>query len=70
MKFSPRIYIIDSVKLAKVFKLAVSSNSKNFFTPILLHQLLNFKGITQEIVSLSLKASDKEKLMILSEGIL
>ncbi|MDU2122325.1 MAG: hypothetical protein E7E64_07275, partial [Clostridium celatum] len=61
---------IDSVKLAKVFKLAVSSNSKNFFTPILLHQLLNFKGITQEIVSLSLKASDKEKLMILSEGIL
>ena len=41
MKFSPRIYIINSLKLAKVFKLAVSSNSKNFFTPTLLHQLLN-----------------------------
>ena len=34
VKFSPRIYIIDSVKLAKVFKLAIHSNSKNFFTPL------------------------------------
>ena len=41
VKFSPGIYIIDSLKLAKVFKLAVSSNSKNFLMLTLLHQLLN-----------------------------
>ena len=34
VKFSPRIYIIDSVKFAKVFKLAIGSNSKNFFTQL------------------------------------
>jgi hypothetical protein len=34
VKFSPRIYIIDSVKFAKVFKLAIRSNSKNFFTQL------------------------------------
>ena len=31
---------------------------------------LTFKVVTKKIVSFSFKASDKEKLMILSEGIL
>ena len=31
---------------------------------------LTFKGITQEIVSFSFKASDREKMIILSEGTL
>ena len=41
VKFSLRIYIIDSVKFTKDFKLAKASNSKIFLTQILLHQLLN-----------------------------
>ena len=65
--FTKNLYLCF-IELAKFAKVAYASMQLIYTSSI--PQRLNFKMITQKIVSFSLNVSDKEKLMILLEGIL